>query len=533
MSDGPGTGGERTAIARRAGVVAAGTLSSRILGAARDAVIAAVFAVKATDAFFVAFTIPNALRALLGEGAVSGAFVPVFSEVREKEGFGRARRFYASLTGVMLVVLALVTVAGVLLAPWLVVAYAAGYEGERLELTVELTRLVFPYIFLMGLAALGMGALNSLKRFAVPAFAPALLNVALIGAAFLLVPVVIDLGWPAITALAAGALVGGVLQVLAQVPALRSVSLWQMPRVSLRDPYVRKALRLMVPLLAGLGVYQVNVMLSRLFASFLPEGSQSFIYYGQRVVEIPQGMFAFAIASAALPTLSDLRSRGLDDDVKRTFGYGLRLNLFVAVPATAALVLLAEPTVAVLFGRGQFDAWHVRETARSLAWQAAGVWAVASVRTVIPMFHAYNDTRSPVLCSAVNLVVFTAVSLGLMGAFGHAAIAAAFSAAAAAQLLALLALLRRRVGRLGLREVVQSAIRMLVATVAMALVAWPVSRLGRWAEGGNDPRNIAVFVASVVGGAVAYLIAARLLRAPELDDVLRALRRRRVSDSGR
>lgn len=527
MSDQPAGGGERTAIARRAGVVAAGTLSSRILGAVRDAVIAALFALTATDAFFVAFTIPNALRALLGEGAVSGAFVPVFSEVREKEGMARAQQFYARLTGVMLVVLLLVTIAGVVAAPWIVTLYAAGYEGERLTLTVQLTRIVFPYIFLMGLAALGMGALNSLKRFAVPAFAPALLNVALIAAAFGLAPVIFELGWPAVTALAIGALVGGVLQVVAQVPVLRSVGLWQLPRVSLSDPYVRKAFRLMVPLLAGLGVYQVNVMLARLFASFLPEGAQSFIYYGQRIVEIPQGMFAFAIASAALPTLSTLRSRGLDAELKDTFSYGLRLSLFVAIPATVALVLLAEPTIAVIFGRGAFDAWQVDQTAQALAWQAAGVWAVASVRTVIPMFHAYNDTRSPVLCSAVNLVVFVGVCLALMDAWGHVGIAAAFSAAAVAQLVVLLALLRRRVGPIGLRSVITSAARMGAASAAMGAAAWAIASLGRWEEGGNDPRNIVVYVAAVVGGAITYLVAARLLGAPELTDLLRAIRRRR------
>ena len=526
MSEDGAPGGERAAIARRAGVVATGTLLSRILGAARDAVIAAVFAVTATDAFFVAFTIPNALRALLGEGAVSGAFVPVFSEVREKEGMERARRFYAGLSGVMLLVLALVTVAGVVAAPWLVTLYAAGYEGERFEETVLLTRIVFPYIFLMGVAALGMGALNSLRRFAVPAFAPALLNVALIAAAFVLVPMVLELGWPAIAALSVGALVGGLLQVLAQFPELKRVGLLSLPRRGLTDPYVRKAFRLMVPLLAGLGVYQVNVMLARLFASFLPEGSQSFIYYGQRVVEIPQGMFAFAIASAALPTLSTLHSRGLTEEVKETFAYGLRLNLFVAVPATVALVLLAEPTASVLFGRGAFDAWHIRETARSLAWQAAGVWAVASVRTVVPMFHAYNDTRSPVLCSAVNLVVFTGVGLGLMQTWNHAGIAAAFSAAAAAQLLALLWLLRRRVGPLGLGDVARSAARMSVAAAAMGVVVWQLARLGDWSEGGNDPRNIGVYVGTVVAGGLVYALVARVLGAPELGDVLGAVRRR-------
>ena len=522
-----GDGEERQAIIHRAALVATGTAFSRLLGAARDAVIAAVFAVKATDAFFVAFTIPNALRALLGEGAVSGAFVPVFSEVREKEGIERARKFYASLTGVMILVLAAVTVLGVVLAPWLVALYAAGYEEERFALTVELTQIVFPYIFLMGLAALGMGALHSQKRFAVPAFAPALLNVALIASAFAVVPLVLDLGWPAITALAIGAVAGGVLQVAAQLPVLKSEGLLRLPRLDLRDLYVRKAFRLMVPLLAGLGVYQLNVLLGRLFASFLPEGSQSFLYYGQRFVEMPQGMVALAIASAVLPTLSELHGRGLTEEVKRTFSYAVRLSLFVTVPSTVALVVLAEPTVTVLLGRGQFQPWMVHETARSLIWQAAGVWAVGSVRTIVPMFHAYNDTRSPVICSGVNLVVFVTVSLALMESWQHVGIAAAFTAAAVAQLAALLYLLRRRVGRIGLTEMLRSTGRIGACAAFMGGSVWAVTLLGDWSEGGNSLRNIGVYVGAIAAGVVTYLLAARALGAPELADIVAALLRRR------
>lgn len=520
-------GGAREAIARRAGVVAAGTLASRVLGAVRDAVIAASFAVASTDAFFVAFTIPNALRVVLGEGAVSGAFVPVFSEVREKEGIERAKKFHAALSGAMLLVLLAVTVAGILAAPALVTMYAAGYLDEpmRFDTTVMLTRLVFPYIFLMGIAALGMSALHAMRRFAVPAFAPALLNVALIVAPFAFVPIAVSFGWDPIAALAIGALAGGVLQVLAQIPALRSANLLALPSLA-RDPWVKKAFRLMIPLLAGVGIYQVNVMLSRLFASFLPVGSQSYLYYGQRLVEIPQGMFSLAIATAALPTLSDLRNRGDDAEVRRIFGYALRLSLFVGIPATFVLALLAEPIVAVLFGRGTFGATQIAETARSLEWQAAGIWAVGSVRTVVPMFHAYNDTRTPVIGSAINLVVFVGLSLALMVPMEHAGVAAAISGASLAQLVALLLLLRRRAGRLGLREVSASTMRVAIASALSGAAGWAVALLGDWARGGNDPRNIAVLAGALAAAAVVYVGAARALGAPELADVLGAFRRR-------
>jgi hypothetical protein len=319
------SGGE---IVRRAGVVATGTLSSRILGAVRDAVVAAVFALGATDAFWLAFTIPNALRVLLGEGAVSAAFVPVFTEVREREGMARAKEFYRNLIGAMAVVLLVVTLFGIVGAPWIVKGYAWGFQRDEalFATTVALTRLLFPYIFLMGISALMMGALYASKRFAAPAFAPALLNISLIAGALLLAPLFLQFGWPAIFALAVGALLGGALQIVAQLPSLRKENLIVRPRIGFSDIYVRKCARLMVPLLAGLGVYQLNVLLSRLFASFLPTGSVSYLYYGQRLAEIPQGMFALAIASAALPSLSDAVAKGDEEEAKRLFRHALRLS---------------------------------------------------------------------------------------------------------------------------------------------------------------------------------------------------------------
>jgi putative peptidoglycan lipid II flippase len=519
------SGGE---IVRRAGVVATGTLSSRILGAVRDAVVAAVFALSATDAFWLAFTIPNALRVLLGEGAVSAAFVPVFTEVRERESKARAKEFYRNLIGAMAVVLLVVTVVGIVAAPWIVKAYAWGFQRDEalFETTVVLTRLLFPYIFLMGLSALMMGALYASKRFAAPAFAPALLNIALIAAALLLAPVLRDLGWPAIFALAVGALLGGALQVLAQIPSLAKEGLVVRPRIGFSDIYVRKCAKLMVPLLAGLGVYQLNVLLSRLFASFLPTGSVSYLYYGQRLAEIPQGMFALAIASAALPSLSDAVAHGDEEEAKRLFRHALRLSLFVAIPAGVALAVLAEPAVTVFFGRGQYDARAIEETARSFVWQAAGIWAVASVRTIIPMFHAHNDTRTPVVASALNLLTFIALSVALMGPMQHAGLAAATTAAAVVQLAALLWLLRQRTGYLGMSEINQSLVRVLLASGAMGAVAWAGARLGQWQLGGNDPRNLAVFAGTAVVGLLTYLAVAAALGAPELRDLSAALRRR-------
>ncbi|HEX6241479.1 MAG TPA: murein biosynthesis integral membrane protein MurJ, partial [Polyangiales bacterium] len=294
---------ESGVVARRAGLVALGTLASRVLGMVRDAVVAAAYPVAATDAFWIAFTIPNTLRTLLGEGAVSNAFIPVFSEVRGRQGEAAARSFLARFAGALGGLLLLACLAGMLTAPLLSWAYAGGLaqnDPPRFALVVELTRWLFPFLGLAGLGALATGVLNVLGRFTLPAFAPALFNVAMIVAPFTLVPVSGALGLEPIGALVVGALLGGVLQIVVQLGPLRRGGMLPRPELRLGDPEVRQALALMGPLVLGLGVYQLNMLLSRLFASFLPEGSPSYLNYGMRVIEVPQGMFALALASAAL-----------------------------------------------------------------------------------------------------------------------------------------------------------------------------------------------------------------------------------------
>jgi putative peptidoglycan lipid II flippase len=520
---------EDAAITRRAGLVAAGTFSSRVLGAVRDAVIAASFSLSATDAFFVAWTIPNTLRQVLGEGAVSAAFIPVFSRLDEQQGRAEAKRYYARFSGTLIALLAAVCTAGVLTAPFWATLYAAGYRADaaKFATTVALTEWVFPYLLFAGVAALQAGALNAVGRFLAAAFSPALLNVAFIAAPVLFVPVAGMLGLPAIAALALAALVGGALQVLAQWPSLRAAGFRDRPRLGFGDPEVRDSLMRMAPLILGSGVYQINILLSRLLASLLPMGAQSFLYYGQRLIEIPLGMLTLAVASAALPSLSRLSQRGDHEQAKATLRHSLRLSLFVAIPASAALVALAEPTVAVLFGRGAFGPYQITETARSLAWMAAGVWAVAAVQGLTRMFYAYGDTRTPVLCSAVNLVCFLGLSLAFMRSLGHAAIALANSGAACVQLLLLALLLRRKIGPLGVRDVALAALRCALAAALMALVASDVAALGEWGRGGNDARNLAAYAGATVLGVAVYAAASYLLGSKELQQIANLLDRKK------
>jgi putative peptidoglycan lipid II flippase len=515
-------------LARRSGIVAAGTLLSRVLGVARDQVFAATIPIAWTDLFFDAFTIPNALRGLLAEGAMTSALVPVYAEVRETEGPDAAKRFYAGFRGVMLALLLLVSGLGVVFARPIATAYGAGFaeDPERFEAFVTLTRIVFPYILFMGVAALGAGVLNAHGRFAVPAAAPGLLNVAFVLAPFVLVPPLVAAGQPSILALGIAAIVGGVLQVVAQWPSLRAIGMPSMPRFDLADPHVRKAFRLLLPLTLGLGIYQLNVMMSRLFTSYLPDGAMSYLYYAQRLVEIPQGMFGVAIASAALPTLAALRAKGDREGVLSTFREALSLAMFIAFPLSTILAALGHPIVVVLFSRGEFDAAAALETGRSLAWQAAGVWAIASVRVLVPVFHAHNETRLPLWGGAANLVVFVVSGFFLSRALGHVGIAMAISLAGVAQCFVLAALLRRKLGALGLSAMVPALARTALASAVAAAAGWGVAHLGAWDRGGNDLTNLAVLALALAASGLVFVAIAAALGAPELARVTAAVKRR-------
>lgn len=521
------------AITSRAGIVAVGTLGSRVLGAVRDAVIAATFSVAQTDAFIVAWTIPNALRRLLGEGAISAAFVPVFTDLDELHGRERAVQFTRRFAGALLLALVVVSVIGVLAAPALTTFYAAGYRAdpEKFALTRDLTAMVFPYVLFAGLAALLTGLLNAVGSFLLPAFSPALLNVALIAAPFTLVPVMVKLGYDSLIGLGVASLIGGALQVAVQIPAAQKRDVWRMPQLAFGDPDVRRSMGLMAPLLVGTGVYQANILLSRLLASFLPDGSQSYLYFAQRLVEIPQGMFAVAVASAALPSLARLHSQGAHEEALRAMRHSVKLTSFVALPCSAALIALAAPTVSVVFGRGAFGADDIDKTASALAWLSAGVLPIAAIQPVIRIFYAYGDTRSPVIASAINLVVFATSSVLLAPHLSHAAIACGSSLAGGVQLAFLLLRLRPQVRQrglsgVGIADLAKAASKHALASVVLAGVAYSIASQGAWARGGNDLRNLAVYAGAVIASGLAFALASHALKTEELAQVTGALRRK-------
>jgi putative peptidoglycan lipid II flippase len=510
--------GERRSIAKRAGIVALGTLLSRALGLVRDQTIAAFFSRAVTDAFFVAFTIPNVLRALLGEGAVQNAVLPVLVKVREESGEDAARRFFRAVRGVSLVALIAVTALGIGFAPALVQLFAGGYAQVpgQLERTVVLTRWVFPYILCMGTAALGAAALNTHQRFLATSFAPGLLNLSFIVLAVLLPDWLGARGYERDLALAAGALLGGVLQVIAQWPSLRAIGYLERPTFAFRDPAVREVGRRMTPLLFGMGVYYVDVIVARRFLSGLGLGAQSYFGWAMRLCDFPQGIFVMALQAATLPSLARLAARSDRDELGRTFAFGMRLTLFVAIPATAALVGLAEPLVVLLFQRGQFGSDSAHETARALVAQGTGVWLVAAVRQLLSMYYAMGDTRTPVLVAATDLTVFVVLSLVLRGPLGHVGIGWAVTGAGAVQALLLWVLLARKVPGIVGHGIASSVLRVSVAS-SFAVFA------GRWAaravampEGASAVERALPGVAGGAAFVACFGVAAFLVRSPEL-----------------
>lgn len=511
---------ERKKLVERAGVTGAGTLLSRILGFGRDVAIAALFTRLQTDVFAAALTIPNALRQLLAEGAVSSAVIPVLRERLTNGGEEEGKTFFAKARAVSLLALLVATVLGIALAGPLTWLFAGGYRDSpgKLELTTTLTRVMFPYIFFMGTAALGMAALNSKGKFGVAAFAPGLFNVGVVAAAFLLRDPLAARGIDPSISLAIGVLLGGVLQVVAQWPALKAIGFTGRPVLDLGDPHVREMLRRVVPMTFGLGIYYVDLVLSRRFLSELPEGSQSYFYWASRICDFPQGIFVMAISTAALPSLSTFAAEGNHAELAKTWAHGMRLSLFVAVPCSIALVAVGEPLVALVFEQGHFDAVASHETGRALAWQGGAIFTVAAVRQLVPAFHALGDTRTPVIVSALDLVAFIVLALVLRGPFGHVGVSMAIAGSSAVQMLLLFFGLRRRLPELHLGEISSSLARIVAASTVAGVAASAIAR-------SLDGRRLPGLAAGIVF-VILFVVVAWGMRSPELGEVAAPIRRR-------
>ena len=419
--------------------------------------------------------------------------------------------------------LTVVTVLGIAFAPQLCDLFAAGWrdQPELFARTVTLTRWVFGFIALMSAAAMGAAALNLRRRFAVAAFAPALVNLGMVGCAWLGPSRLTARGIDPTLAIVGGALVGGALQVMVQWPALRRLGYLRLPRLALGHPGVKEVLRRLLPLTAGMGIYFLIIAASRRLLSDLGEGAQSYFTWAFRLCALPQGVFFVALSTAALPSLATLVAAGDDREVARTYSLAMRLALFVALPATALLVVLAEPVVVAFYQRGAFGPRAAVETAHALVALALGIVPLALQRQLVPVCYAHGDTRSPVVGLAVNLVSFVALGWWLRGWLDHVGIAAAFSGANAIQLGVLWALARRRLPSLRLGEIGVSALRTAVACGGGALAAWAVARWAAAPAAADTWQRLVPAVSGCVAFATAFLAVAWLVRSAELRQLVR------------
>jgi putative peptidoglycan lipid II flippase len=505
------------------GSIGVATLASRVLGFARDMVVALVFgAGPITDAFFVAFRIPNILRRLLAEGALATAVIPVFTEYASTRAREEFRRLLRAILGAALLVLGATAIIGIVAAPWIVRAIAPGFADDPAQerLVVLLTRVMFPYVVLVGLSALAMGALNAEHRFFAAALGPAVLNVGMI-AGVLVLSGHTD---PPIVALALGVLVGGLGQLLVQLPDLHATGLLVGPSGEVRHPALARVARLLVPAVFGLAAVQVMVFVNTLLASLLPAGAISFLYYADRVMEFPLGVFGIALASASLPAMSRQAAAGDTRALAGTLNFALRLAIYICVPATVGLLVLRVPITRILFERGRFGAADTLATAEALTGYAVGLVGFATARIAAQAFYAVGQPGTAVRLGAIAVAANIVAALALMRPLGHAGLAYAASIGAYVNVLALVWLARRRFGPLGGRALLASGLRSLAAAVPLA--AWCFVASALLAVRRGIVLDAALLVGAIAVGGVVFWLASVALRSPERLTLSRVLPRR-------
>lgn len=517
-------------LARSAGAVGAATATSRVLGLVRDQVLAALFgASNELDAFIIAFRIPNLVRDLFAEGAMSAAFVPTFARHLTRHGRDDAWRLGNNVLNAVVAVTTALVVLGFVFARPLVHLYASSYARVpgKLELTVELTRVVLPFLILVAIAAAAMGMLNSLHHYFLPALSPVMFNVSTIVCAFVLTPVMPRLGLPRIMAIAIGALVGGLGQVALQWPALRREGFRWAPTLDLRDRGLREVLVLMGPGTIGLAATQVNIFVNTLLATSQGTGAVSWLTFGFRLMYLPIGLVGVSIATAVLPAVSRHAAADEMDDVRHTVARGLAMMLMLNVPATFGLITLATPIVQLLFQRGHFLAADTVPTAEAVRLYAAGLIGYSTVRIASPTFYALRRSRVPVIVSVCTVALNIVLSLTLVHLMGFLGLALGTSLSALANGGALIFLLRRHLDGLEGRRLGVTFVKIVAAALVMSATVVGVERALLVALPGANIAAQALRLASSIGlGVLALGLAARLLRIDEFGSAVAAVRAR-------
>ena len=511
-------------MVKAAGLIGVATFSSRILGFVRDMVLAKMFgATPAADAFFVAYRVPNLLRELFAEGSMSSAFIPVFTEYQTLKSKRDAWELASAVFTTLLTIVTGITILGIILASGIVWLLAPGFHNDpaKLGMTTLLTQIMFPYLIFISLAALAMGILNSMRAFAAPAFSPVFFNIFIIGCALFLSPTMSE----PILGVAIGVVAGGASQFAMQLPGLRLRGMLFGFRFAPSHPGVRRIGTLMVPSLLGLSVTQINITVSTILASFFA-GGPTYLFYGMRLIQFPLGIFGVALATAILPTLSAQATRGALDELRTTLGFGLRMILFIILPAMFGLILLRQPIIHLFFEHGTFTAHDTAETAAAVLCYSVGLWAFGSVRIIVSAFYSLQDTRTPAITAAIAVAANLIFSLLLMSSLGASGLALATALAAMLNGGILVVVLHRRLGGVEWGSVGRSGLRVLVASVPLVVVCAWVASSQVWTHPGEWVEKSAMLFAAIglsVGG---YLGVHSLLHSEELTLVWGMVRRK-------
>lgn len=551
---------KQASVARSAGIVSISVMFSRVLGLVRETLFAFYFGAGFLyDAFIVGFRIPNLLRDLFAEGALSSAFVKVFTDYQVKNDEKEAWRLASLIFNGLAVVLSVICIAGIFLSPVFVKAITYNYLGdpnhfyppEKAALATLLMQIMFPFILLVALAALAMGVLNTKGRFGIPASASTAFNLVSIvvglGLAYWLaggpwekaidkIAVPSDASQWAVIGMSIGTLLGGAAQLLIQIPSLFKVGFRFSWKLSFRDEGVRRVMRLMGPAIVGTGAIQIKVLVDTIVASGI-DGGASWLNYAFRLMQFPIGVFGVAIGTAAIPTLSRLASEGKLDKFRNTLSDATKLVLLLAVPSACGLIALGTPIVSLVYERGQFDAFDTNMTAWALTAYSIGLAAYASIKVVSPAFFALDDAKTPMYISVASILVHVPTSFGMMqllstvgvsperpNGYGHVGVALATSVVATVNLLVLSFFMRRKIGRLNGRDVLSSLVRIVIASATMSAAAYGTYYLLAGYFGAKTLRVqlVEAFVPMAVAG-VTFLIAAKLLRISELETIYKSI----------
>jgi len=514
---------EKRQIVRATGIISSATFISRILGLIRDMIISGYFGTgMATDAFFIAFTIPNLLRRLLGEGSLTVSFIPVYTDYLTHQPQEAPRVVHVTGT-VIALLLCTLTILGIILTPWIIKFQAFGWKDPSLiKLTILLTRICFPYLFFIGLVALAMGVLNSHRHFAAPALAPTLLNISMIASILFLTP------WinPPVLTLAIGVFIGGLTQILLQLPFLRAKGITFKINIDLRHPALHRIAIMMAPMMVGIAAFQFNQVVNRFLASFLPQGSISYLYYADRIFEFPLGLFAIALGVAVLPSFSRLVAEGKMEEFKVEVNFSLRAILFITLPAMVGMIILRVPILNLIFQHGAFTYDSTIMSAQALLYYSFSIWAYGGINVISRAFFALKDAKTPVKIAIVSLVANFLLGVVLMHPLRHGGLALANSLSAILNVTLLAFYFHRKTSGLRLRELASSGLKIALAIIPMSLAVLLIKNGCSWKESGGYGVKIPFLGGAIIAGIILFFLCSHLLRNKELRFLCEIFRRR-------